>query len=217
MDARIILAGQTPDLVNTLRQSTAGAAEATANMRQNSLGRLFEEQGAQIAQGDQGALNALAQLDPSAAIGVQSDLQGLEAGQLSMDATRQRMNALTAQERRAVEAHAAQLSAQERQAQAQQIQQGLMQGIQLHQSGDLNGLNQLLQSVGEQPIQSLDQFPSIAVRYEGVLDAMESVRDFNAGPEPADEYGRYAAEEIAAGRQPLDRIQYAQAKKGQGF
>lgn len=35
--------------------------------------------------------------------------------------------------------------------------------------------------------------------------------------EPADEYGRYVAEETAAGRQPLTRIEYAQAKKGGGF
>lgn len=33
-------------------------------------------------------------------------------------------------------------------------------------------------------------------------------------PEPNDEYGRYAAEEREAGREPLSRIDYAQAKKG---
>lgn len=31
-----------------------------------------------------------------------------------------------------------------------------------------------------------------------------------------DEYGRYAQEEVAAGREPLSRIDYAQAKKGEG-
>lgn len=34
---------------------------------------------------------------------------------------------------------------------------------------------------------------------------------------PADEYQRYVAEETAAGRKPLDRIGYEQAKKGKGF
>lgn len=34
---------------------------------------------------------------------------------------------------------------------------------------------------------------------------------------PADEYGRYVAEEQAAGREPLSRIDYAQAKKGKGI
>lgn len=34
---------------------------------------------------------------------------------------------------------------------------------------------------------------------------------------PADEYGRYAQEQQAAGKQPLSRIDYAQAKKGNGF
>ena len=56
----------------------------------------------------------------------------------------------------------------------------------------------------------------------------ESVRQFNerisldrgkmaaAQSRPADEYARYAAEETAAGRAPLSRIDYAQAKKGNG-
>ncbi|WP_299986649.1 glycoside hydrolase family 73 protein [uncultured Ruegeria sp.] len=35
--------------------------------------------------------------------------------------------------------------------------------------------------------------------------------------DPADEYGRYRSEEIAAGRTPLSRIDYANAKKGNGF
>lgn len=38
-----------------------------------------------------------------------------------------------------------------------------------------------------------------------------------AAPEPADEYQRYVQEEIAAGREPLTRIDFAQAKKGNGF
>lgn len=41
-----------------------------------------------------------------------------------------------------------------------------------------------------------------------------SVARGDAGPQ--DEYGRYAAEEVAAGRNPLSRIDYAQAKKGKG-
>lgn len=39
----------------------------------------------------------------------------------------------------------------------------------------------------------------------------------DAKKSPSDEYGKYASEEIGAGRKPLSRIEYAQAKKGNGF
>lgn len=182
MDARIILAGAQPDFVNVLRKSTAGAAEAVSNQRRNALNQLYKEQGAGIVAGNQNALNALAQHSPQAALGVRGAQQDLEAGQLSMDATRQRMDVLNSQERRAVEEHAAKMSAAERAQEAQQIEKGLMQGVQFYQAGDLPRLNALLQSVGEQPLQSLDQFPAVAVKYKGVLDALKSVKDFNEEP-----------------------------------
>lgn len=50
----------------------------------------------------------------------------------------------------------------------------------------------------------------------------ESVRQFNLkfardASKPADEYGRYVQETLAQGGKPLSRIEYAQAKKGNGF
>lgn len=213
MNAGIILAGKEPDFVNVLRQSNAAAGEANQVRQQNALRQLYDSQGEGIASGDQNALNALARLDPSASLGIQGARQGLEAGALNMDATRQRMDILSSQEKRAIEAHAAKLSAADRAAQAQKIQQGLMGGIALYQNGDLEGLNRMLQGVGEQPLQSIDQFPSVAVKYKGVLDALESVKDFGAPDKPADEYGRYVQEETASGRQPLSRIDFHKAKQ----
>ena len=186
MNSGIILAGQQPDFVNVLRQSNAAAGEANQVRTQNALRELYQTQGPQIAAGEQGAMNALSRFDPKAALGIQGDRQGLEAGALNMDATRlgmsatqQRMDILSSEEKRAVQESAARLSAVERAAAAEKVQQGLMTGIQLHQAGDLPGLNALLQSVGEQPIQSLDQFPGVAVKYKGVLDALSSVEEFN--------------------------------------
>lgn len=53
--------------------------------------------------------------------------------------------------------------------------------------------------------------------YKYYEDSRERVLpDVVAEQEPADEYQRYAAEEKAAGREPLSRIDYAQAKRGKG-
>ncbi len=71
LDARIILAGQQPDIVNALARGTQTARMANDVRRQNALTNLFQQQGAQIAAGDQNALNALAGIDPMAARGIQ--------------------------------------------------------------------------------------------------------------------------------------------------
>jgi len=108
------------------------------------------------------------------------------------------------------------MSEVERQQAAAQVEAGLMQAIPFFESGDLAGFNSVLQAAGEQPIASLDQAPAILRKYKTVFDALADVREFNAAPKPADEYGRYLSEEQAAGRQPLSRLDYEQAKKGKG-
>jgi hypothetical protein len=60
------------------------------------------------------------------------------------------------------------------------------------------------------------QFDMRAPLLAGVAGAADALKAF-APPEPADEYGRYAAEEQAAGRDPLARLPYEQAQKGNGF
>lgn len=79
MDARIILAGQTPDLVGAMRQGNALAAETNQMRQQNALASLYQQQGPQIAAGDQNALNALARFDPAASLGVQGARQDMQA------------------------------------------------------------------------------------------------------------------------------------------
>lgn len=71
LNPNIILSGQQPDLVNTLGRSSQAAAITNANRRQNALADLYQQQGPGILSGDQGALNALAQHDPQAALQVQ--------------------------------------------------------------------------------------------------------------------------------------------------
>lgn len=170
LDPRIILAGQQPDFVNTLARSNVAAAGANQINTQNKLRDLYQSQGPQIMAGDQGALNALAQIDPQAGLGIQR---------------------AQAQEGRASESHkikiaeyAKGLTREQAAQQAAEIESGLKRAIPLFQVGDLDGINQLLTSVGEQPISDLNQFPAVAAMYGDALAVLKGVTEFSAPPKP---------------------------------
>ena len=201
LNPNIILQGRTPDIMGAYGRGQEMGARGNEIQRQNKLAQLYQQQGAQIFAGDQNALNALAQYSPETALGIQQK--------------RQTMERLNAQERRAMEIHAANMSEAERAAQANRVKNGLMQGFTAYQSGDLNSLNQVLSAAGEQTISSLDQFPAVAAKYEGLLEALEGVKKFSEPPKPADEYGRYVQEMRDAGQQPLSRIDFHKAKQKQ--
>lgn len=169
MNTNIPMQGQQVDVVNALsRGHQAGRMARQAD--------IFQQHGAGIAAGDPNAINALAQFDPQQALAAKGQHQ-------QMAARSQQMKALDARERRAIEQQAAQLSAAERAAAAEEVRQGLMRGIGLYKAGDLEGLNGLLTSVGEQPLQSIDQFVPVAARYKEVFDTLLKVEEFGKGPE----------------------------------
>lgn len=197
LNPSIILAGQQPDFVNALARSNAAAAGANQMQDQNALRQLFATQGPQIAAGDQGAMNAFARLDPQAAMGMQQDQRQMQMREVEFN--------------KQLEQFASQATAQQKAEAAARIEAGLKRGIAAYQSGNLQELNQILQAAGEEPISDVSQFPAIAARYEGVLETLGAVKDFNAPPKAADEYGRYVQEERAAGREPLSRIQFKKA------
>jgi hypothetical protein len=196
LNPSIILAGQGLDVVGAMDAGAIAGQRANQFKQQNALNGYLQQNGAQVMNGDQNALNALAGFGMdglNAAQNVQTTRLGMDQARLGMDATRQNMQMATSQEgrlsrqeERQIAEHAATLSATERQAQSEQIRAGIMQGTQLYSSGDLAGLNSMLTQIGREPLQSLDQFPAIAGQYEGVLGIMEGVRDFNAGPDPLD-------------------------------
>lgn len=203
MNAGIILSGQQPDFGNALAQGQALRMREDQMANQNALRNLYQTQGANIMAGDSSALNALAQFDPQQALAIR--------GQHQVQAQRAQLM------KQEVEKYSRTLTKEQREAEAAHLEQGITRAIGLYQAGNLDGVNQILQSVGEQPLESLDQFPAIAALYGDALSALKSVTDLTAPEKPADEYGRYVAEEKAAGREPLGRIEFAQAKKGKGF
>lgn len=164
--------------------------------RKNALSDLYKNQGAGIASGDQNALNALAALDPMAARGInrenKADARADEQWQLRL------------------QQHAASMSAAEREATAAQLKKGVFAASSAQTPEEWDALAQ--------------QFgvPDLAGRFDQkdalLSQYMTAAQIIEAGQpdKPADEYGRYVAEEQAAGRLPLSRIDFAQAKKGKG-
>ncbi|MFV1644942.1 hypothetical protein VWZ82_13040 [Phaeobacter sp. JH20_41] len=177
LDTRLPLMAQQPDIVNALARSSAAAQQTNQVQGQNALRNLFQTQGADIAAGQPQALNALAQLDPMQAVQMQSARQDMQSRAQLMEQRRIAMG-------REAEAYAASLGAQERAQEAARVEQGVAQGMQFYQRGDLNGLNQLLGTVGEAPLQSLDEFPTVAAMYGDVLDKLKSVQELTAPPKP---------------------------------
>ncbi|MFV1484525.1 MULTISPECIES: hypothetical protein [unclassified Phaeobacter] len=194
LDTRLPLMAQQPDIVNALARSSAAAQQTNQVQGQNALRNLFQTQGADIAAGQPQALNALAQLDPMQAVQMQSARQDMQSRAQLMAQRRIAMG-------REAEAYAASLGAQERAQEAARVEQGIAQGMQFYQRGDLNGLNQLLGTVGEEPLQSLDEFPTVAAMYGDVLDRLKAVQELTAPPKPMSGPGKVQAD-ISAGLLP---------------
>lgn len=203
LDTRLPLMAQQPDIVNALAQSSMAARQTNQVQSQNALRNLFQTQGADIAAGQPQALNALAQLDPMQAVQMQSVRQ-------AMDQQRAQEGRLQGQYELEVKKYAASLDAAERKKQLDLLQRGIhaASGAKTPEEWDM-----LAQQFGQPEL--VGQFGQKDALLRQFMTAQQIME--REAPKPADEYGRYAAEERAAGRQPLDRIQYAQAKKGQGF
>lgn len=204
MNSGIILSGQQPDIIGQMdRGYTLG--------RKNALSDLYREHGAGIASGDQGSLNALAQFDPMAAQTAQSNRQSMDQSSQRFKWDAEKMQMMRDQAKAQAMAQAQKMDAAEAAAANEKLTGLIQAGSMFYQKGDKAGFERFAAENGLQI--RFDDLPAHLARAIGTKDALDAL----AGPKPADEYGRYAAEEQAAGRQPLSRIQYAQAKKGGGL
>lgn len=177
-DARIILAGRTPDVANALMGGASAANTINTVRRGNALADLYRTQGAGILAGDPNALNALAGMDPAAALGARQTQQAMEISRGQYELARQ-------QAARAAAAQARQLSAEQAAAEAAALQRGLMGAAAYYQAGDEAGYNAFLQQNGMDPAQyPFAGFLSHAAQFEGVMDALNAVAGYRAGPEP---------------------------------
>ena len=217
MNSGIILAGNQPDFVNVLARSTQAAGQADAVRQQqkdfgqtNALRQLYQSQGAQIAAGDQNALNALAQYDPQAALGIQHSIAGQGRADKQLGIAERGAGMREQEFDMRVKEYAAGLSAQERAAQAEKIKTGVFSASAAQSPEQWD---QIVTQMGQPDLAGQFQNKDALLRqYMTAAQILEA----DKGPKPADEYERYVQEQAASGQQPLSRIDYAQAKRGKG-
>lgn len=124
-DSRIILAGQGPDILGAVNAGDTAAATTNALRTNNRLAELYRTQGAGILSGDQNALNALAGIDPNAALGIQGTQLGMEATRLNMSMAQEEMQMKRDAIRAEAERAAAAMTAEQRAAEAAKIESGI--------------------------------------------------------------------------------------------
>lgn len=130
LNPNIILAGRQPNVVNALAGGAQAANAVNSVRRQNALSDLYQEQGPGIMSGDQQALNALAQLSPQEAMGIQNSRQVMDVrGQENSRADERLQMARSAAARDAA-AQAANLSAAEREQELAALDRGLAMATQ---------------------------------------------------------------------------------------
>lgn len=174
MDARIILAGQQPDFLGTIDRANTAAARQNEFGRQNALAELYRNQGAQIAQGDAAALNALARFDPSASLGIQGQRQDMAIGA-------RRMEIMNADEKRAAEQYARSLSAAEASAQAAQIEDAVKMGLAAQTPEQWD---QVVGSIAPDLVGQFGNRQAIANKYMSMAEILKQAR----GPDNKDRY-----------------------------
>jgi hypothetical protein len=178
MDARIILAGQPVDVAGALGAGNQLAAQTNQLRDQNALRDVYRTQGAGIMAGDQRSLNALAAIDPQQALGI-------KAGQLDMRATQQRMDMLTREEQRGIEAFKAQASAAEAAAAAAQIEDAVKMALTAQTPEQFDQL--VTQAGAPELAGQFGNRQALAMKYMSMADALKAT----APPEPLSPQDRY--------------------------
>ena len=164
LDPNIILSGLPFDPVGSMARGNQLAMQTNQMQDQNALRQVYRTQGPGIMAGDRGALNALAQIDPQQAMSVQ-------AGQLDMRATQQRMDMLSRDEQRQIAQFKAQASAEEAAAAAAQIEDAVKMGLAIQDPAQWDAMMQ------QQAPELVGQFANrqaFAMKYMSMAEALKA-------------------------------------------
>jgi hypothetical protein len=172
----IILGGRNMNVMQDIAGGLQTGQMANQIGDQNALRTLFQEQGAAIRQGDPNALNALAGLNPEAALGVEQSRLGMDSTRQQMRIREEQLQLARAAGARAAATHAQGLSAEQAQLERAQIEQGLATAIPALRSGDLETVNSVLTASGLEPVTDLDSAALTIAQYEGALEQYESAQ-----------------------------------------
>lgn len=176
-DARIILAGQPVDAIGSLQRGTQAAAQTNALRTQNDLTRLFQTQGAGILAGDQGALNALAGIDPMVAMGMKQQTRQFEI--------------MNAQERRAIAEAARQMDDRQKAAALEQTKREVFRFL---SAPDAATFDMMVTQAGKPELAGMyDRRQVLAADY---VSSVEEALKLGGGmrPEPLSPEGKFSAD-----------------------
>lgn len=187
LNPNIILSGQPFNALASISAGAQAADQLNTLDRQNALADLYKTQGAGIASGDQGALNALAALDPTAALGVQKDRLGMDATRQNMANDQARLRIMNAQESRAASEYAAGLDEKSRAAQAAQIEDAVKMGMAIPDEATWD------QTMGRMEPSLVGQFGNRQVLANRYMDMADILKGQN-GPTPLSAQGKVQAD-----------------------
>ncbi len=188
LNPNIILAGQAPDIMGAMDRGRV-AAEGQINLnRQNALARLYQEQGAGIAAGNQGSINALAAFDPVAAQGVQQNILGMENTRLGMAQTRQQMTALDERTKREAVEYAKSIGAEKAAAEAAQLEAAVKQAMGAKDAASFDAM--MVQNGRPELVGMFDERDSLAYQFMELADVMKQT----APPVPLSKAGKTATD-----------------------
>jgi hypothetical protein len=208
-----------------LRYLAAGQEQG----HQNALRGFLQQNGGALMSGDAGAINELAAMDPRLAMQMQGQQDDRAFRREQVDYQRgrdaradsradERLEMARTQFAQATEQHIATMDGLEVKQEAARLQPLMQQAATALQIGDLDAFNAATGQMDESTplVNDIDDAHILFSGLDGAFEVMNTAQDLFGQEAPADEYGRYAQEERAAGREPLSRIDYAQAKKGNG-
>ncbi len=164
MDNRIILAGEPVNALGSFMGGQQAAQQQRQFQQQNALADLYKTQGAGIMSGDANALNALAGIDPAAAMQFKTQQQGMAMDQ-------RRLEILNEQEKRAAAEYAAGLTAQERAAEAAQIEDAVKMGLSIPDAATWDAT---MGQMAPELVGKFDLRQALANRYMSMVDILKA-------------------------------------------
>lgn len=183
MNPSIPMAGANPNFLQTIGDATRAAGMANAVQDQNALRGLYREQGPGIMAGEQGAMNALARLDPAQAAQFQ---QNREQSQMA----RERLSMARQAAARAAETHVAQMDAVTRQKEAEDLDRTLSR---LAMANDPQSWDAFAQEVMPEAVGKFGERDMILAQGLGLKDVLAMQK----GPEPQSPEGKFYADQRA--------------------
>ena len=188
MDTRIPMMVQSPDFAGSMMNGLNAGTAARDAQRQNALAQLYQQQGPQIMAGDPNALNALAQMDPGAAMGVQQNQLGMQNTRQGMAFDAEKMQMLRDQAKAAVAQQAAQVGADQLKAAAAETETMLRGAAPLYmamQQGLPGAQEKLLGYLAQHGLPAdPNNIDAIMYASQGALEGMKAYADLQ--PKHAD-------------------------------